>query len=61
MTVQKFESILAKQLPDAEKRAKADFVIDTSQGFDAARAKVAEIIAAVSDPQWRSARDAAAR
>jgi dephospho-CoA kinase len=61
MTVEKFESILAKQTPDAEKRARADFVIDTSQGFDAARARVAEIIAKASDPQWRSARDAAAR
>jgi dephospho-CoA kinase len=61
MTVEKFESILAKQTPDAEKRARADFVIDTSQGFEAAKARVAEIIAAVSDPQWRSVRDAAAR
>jgi dephospho-CoA kinase len=61
MTVEKFESILAKQTPDAEKRARADFVIDTSQGFEAAKARVAEIIAAVSDPQWRSVRDSAAR
>ena len=61
MTVEKFESILAKQLPDAEKRARADFVIDTSQGFAAARARVAEIVAQVSDPQWRSARDVAGR
>lgn len=61
MTVEKFESILAKQLPDAKKRARADFVIDTSQGFDAARAQVAEIVAKVGDPQWRSARDVAGR
>ena len=48
MTEQKFASILAKQLPDSEKRARADFVVDTSQGFDAARAQVREILATVS-------------
>jgi dephospho-CoA kinase len=58
MTVEKFESILAKQTPDAEKRARADFVIDTGQGFEAARAKVAEIIAALSHPQWSRGRGA---
>jgi len=61
MTVEKFESILAKQTPDAEKRARADFVIDTSRGLEAARAQVAEIIAALSDPQWRKGRDAGDR
>jgi dephospho-CoA kinase len=44
MTVQKFEAILAKQVPDAEKRARADFVIDTGQGLEAARQTVARII-----------------
>jgi dephospho-CoA kinase len=48
MTVDKLESILAKQMPDAEKRARADFVVDTSQGFDAARARVRAILAAVA-------------
>ncbi len=48
MTEQKFASILAKQLPDSEKRARADFVVDTSQGFDAAREQVREILATVS-------------
>jgi dephospho-CoA kinase len=48
MTVDKLEAILARQMPDAEKRARADFVVDTSQGFDAARAQVRAILAAVA-------------
>jgi dephospho-CoA kinase len=44
MTEQKLETILAKQLPDVEKRARADFVVDTSQGFGHARAQVREIL-----------------
>ena len=48
MTEEKFQAILAKQMPDAEKRARADFVVDTSKGFDAARAQVREILARVA-------------
>jgi len=48
MTEQKFAAILAKQLPDVEKRARADFVVDTSNGFDAARAQVRDILARVA-------------
>lgn len=48
MTEEKLASILAKQVPDAEKRRQADFVIDTGQGMDAARAAVAAIIAELS-------------
>jgi dephospho-CoA kinase len=48
MTVEKFDAILAKQMPDAEKRARADFVVDTSQGFEAARAQVRAILDAVA-------------
>jgi len=48
MTVEKLEAILARQMPAAEKRARADFVVDTSQGFDAARAQVRAILAAVA-------------
>jgi dephospho-CoA kinase len=44
MTEQKFAAILDKQMPDADKRARADFVVDTSQGFDAARAQVSDIL-----------------
>jgi dephospho-CoA kinase len=48
MTMEKLEAILAKQIPDAEKRRRADFVVDTSQGFEAARAQVRAILAAVA-------------
>lgn len=44
MTEQDFEAILAKQTPDAEKRAKADFVVETGEGIEAASAQVAEIL-----------------
>ncbi len=44
MTEEKFEAILSRQVPDAEKRRRADFFIDTGQGMDAARRRVAEII-----------------
>jgi dephospho-CoA kinase len=48
MTQDKLQALVAAQLPDAEKRRRADFVIDTSQGFDAARAQVAEIIGRIA-------------
>jgi dephospho-CoA kinase len=48
MTIEKLDAILAKQMPDAEKRRRADFIVDTSQGFDAARAQVRAILAAVA-------------
>ncbi|RWC52238.1 dephospho-CoA kinase [Mesorhizobium sp.] len=44
MTEEKLASILAKQVPDAEKRKLADFVVDTGQGMDAARDQVNAII-----------------
>src|SRR5450432_1177873 len=40
MTEEKLQELLAKQMPDGEKRRRADFVVDTSQGFDSARAQV---------------------
>ena len=48
MTIEKLEAILAKQMPDAEKRRRADFVVDTSLGFAAARAQVRAILDAVA-------------
>lgn len=52
MTRERFEAILARQTPDAEKRARADFVVDTSGGIEAARAQVREIVGTVLDPSW---------
>jgi dephospho-CoA kinase len=49
MTVQAFEAILAKQTPDAEKRARADFIVDTGGGLEPARAQVAQIMAWATD------------
>ena len=43
----RLDAILANQMHDAEKRARADFVIDTSQGFEHAREQVREVIAAI--------------
>ncbi|RYY27875.1 MAG: dephospho-CoA kinase [Sphingomonadales bacterium] len=51
MTESRFEAILAKQLPDAEKRARADFVIDTGTALDATRAQVNHVIACLVRPR----------
>ena len=50
MDAAKFAAILARQLPDAEKRARADFVIDTSQGLEPARQQVRAILQALRHP-----------
>ncbi len=44
MTAEKFALILSRQVPDAEKRAKADYIIDTGHGLDSARDQVAAIV-----------------
>ncbi|MFF2323795.1 dephospho-CoA kinase [Agrobacterium sp. NPDC058088] len=44
MTEEKFAMILARQLPDAEKRRRADFVVDSGNGVEAARDQVKEIL-----------------
>jgi dephospho-CoA kinase len=48
MTADKLDALLARQMADGEKRQRADFVVDTSLGFDAARAQVREILRAVA-------------
>jgi dephospho-CoA kinase len=48
MTQEKFAAILAKQMPDAEKRRRADFVVDSSGEFEATRAQVRAILDAVA-------------
>lgn len=49
MSVEKFEAILARQMPDAEKRARADFVIDTSGSFDDTRTQVRAVLDALRE------------
>jgi dephospho-CoA kinase len=44
MTSEKLDAILARQLPDAEKRLRADFVVDTSDGLDPVRARIRDIL-----------------
>ena len=48
MSEQKLAAIMANQVADDEKRRRADFVVDTSQGFEHARAQVREILKAVA-------------
>jgi dephospho-CoA kinase len=44
MTGEKLDAILVRQLPDAEKRKRADFVVDTSHGLDPVRARIRDIL-----------------
>jgi dephospho-CoA kinase len=48
MTQAKLEAILARQMPDVEKRRRAHFVVDSSRGYDSARAQVHGILRAVA-------------
>ena len=55
MTSEALDGILARQLPDAEKRKRADFVVDTSHGLDPVRAAIRDILAeVVKMPQRRT-------
>jgi dephospho-CoA kinase len=55
MTGEKLDAILARQLPDAEKRKRADFVVDTSHGLDPVRARIRDILdQAAKMPRRRS-------
>lgn len=48
MTDDKLAAILAKQMPDEEKRRRADFIVDSSQSFDHTRAQIREILRQVA-------------
>lgn len=48
MTPEKLDAILARQMPDAEKRKRADFVVDTSDGLDPVRLQIREILEAAA-------------
>jgi dephospho-CoA kinase len=55
MTNEALDAILARQLPDAEKRKRADFVVDTSHGLDPVRTAISDILAeVVKMPQRRA-------
>ena len=49
----KLALLLARQMPDADKRARADFVIDTGRGLGIARAEVTAVMATVLQPGWK--------
>ncbi len=51
MTRQKYEQILARQMPDAEKRERADFVVDTSGPIEATRRQVDAILTCLGLPK----------
>ncbi|MCD9107761.1 dephospho-CoA kinase [Bradyrhizobium japonicum] len=50
----KLDAIIAKQTPDAEKRKRADFVVDTSHGLEPVRAQITHILAEVVKMQRRA-------
>ena len=55
MTPDKLDAILARQMPDAEKRKRADFIVDTGHGLDPVRARINDILAeVVKMPQRRT-------
>jgi dephospho-CoA kinase len=54
MSEEKFRAILANQMPDAEKRGRADFIVDSGHGFEHARAQVREILNQVAKMPNRS-------
>ena len=56
MTEEKFNALLSRQTPDAEKRARADFVVETGLGLEPARQQVKHILDTVLAPGWRPRR-----
>jgi dephospho-CoA kinase len=58
MTEETFRLILSKQMPDAQKRARAHFLVDTGRGFPSARAQVRDILTCVAGRSGRVMREA---
>ena len=56
MTEERFNALLARQMPDAEKRRRAHFLVDTSRGVPAARAQVRDILKALAGRAGRPSR-----
>ena len=50
MTAELFEMILSKQTPDAEKRSRADYIIETDKGFAHAEAQVKGVLSVIVGP-----------
>jgi dephospho-CoA kinase len=48
LSLERLEAVLARQMPDAEKRRRADFVVDSAHGVEHARTQVRQILAAVA-------------
>ena len=48
MTKARYDDLLARQMPDAEKRKRAHFIIDTSRAFDATRKQIADVMRAIA-------------
>ncbi|MFD2676511.1 dephospho-CoA kinase [Camelimonas lactis] len=57
MTPEKFEMIHVKQMPDAEKRRRAHFIIDTGHGFDHARRQVGDILKTIAGREGAAAKE----
>ena len=57
MDAAKFAALLERQTPDALKRERADFIIDTSKGLDHARDEVGRVLEALRRPDWRPGLD----
>jgi dephospho-CoA kinase len=56
MTQEAFEAILARQMPDSDKRARAHFIVDSSRGLDAAGRQVADVVRALAGRPGRGGR-----
>ncbi len=58
MSIEKLDHILSRQMPDAEKRAKANFVIETDKGLEQAFAQVRAVVAALHERRLKDKNDA---